>query len=106
MFSSKSFAQEKQKPLKYYSTELFDEINATEEQRTALTALETEYKAKLAEVKANKSLSKEEAKEERSKLTKERSKKYYKILTPEQGKAVRAKAKAIKEANAAIDASK
>lgn len=92
--STVAFAQEK-KPvaIKYYSTEIMDEIKATPEQRKQVEELVANYAVKYKEVKANTSLSAEEAKAESDKLTSARAKEYWKILNPEQTKYLKDKAK-------------
>lgn len=82
-----------QKAIKYYSTEVMDEINATPEQREAVKELVAKYKTLFNEVKSNSSLTAEEAKTETRRLTGERAKEYWKILNPEQTKYLKDKAK-------------
>lgn len=84
------------KAIPYYSTEIMDEINATPEQRAAVKELSDKSNVLFKELKANKSLSKEEAIAEKRKITSERAAAYWKILTPEQTKYLREKAKANK----------
>lgn len=79
-----STAQEKR--FNYFSTEAMDEVNATDEQRAAVKELSVRYNAKFKEIRANKSLSKEEAEAERKKVMSERAKEYWGIMTPEQAK--------------------
>lgn len=88
---STSYSQNK--PIKYYSTEVMDEINATQEQRTAVKKLVAKYDILFKEVKANSSLTAEESKAETRKLIGERSREYWKILNLEQTKYLRDKAK-------------
>jgi len=90
-FSTEGFAQQR---INYYSTEVMDEINATEEQRTAVKELVAKYDVLFKELKSNTSLSKEEAVAEKRRLTGERAKLYWKILNPEQTKYLKDKAKA------------
>ncbi len=80
----------------YYSTETMDEINATPEQRIAVKELADKANVLFKELKANKSLSKEEAIAEKRKITSARAAAYWKLLTPEQTKYLREKAKANK----------
>lgn len=90
--TAEGYAQNKP-VIKYYSTEVMEEINATEEQKTAVKELVAKYDVLFKELKANSSLSQEDAKAERTKLTSARSKEYWKILNPEQTKYLRDKAK-------------
>ena len=81
------------KPIMYYSTEIMDEINATEAQRTAVKELVAKYQPLFNKVKSNSSLTAEEAKAETRRITGERAKEYWQILTPEQIKYLKDKAK-------------
>ncbi|WP_017260059.1 hypothetical protein [Pedobacter arcticus] len=81
------------KAIPYYSTQTMDEINATPEQRAAVKTLVSEFKDRVSEVKAKSGLSKEEMDLEVRKLTSERAKQYWKLLTPEQTKYLKDKAK-------------
>ncbi|MEQ7800960.1 hypothetical protein ABDJ41_14240 [Pedobacter sp. ASV1-7] len=78
-------AQEK-KPavLKYYDTELLDEIGATADQKAKVVALVKEFQPQLTEVNKNASLSADEKKAKLKILYGERAVKYFKILTEEQ----------------------
>lgn len=80
-----------QAQIKYYSPEVMDEINATDEQRAAVKELSDRYDAQFKALKKDKSLSKDEAEAQRKKLTSERSREYWKILNPEQTKYLRDK---------------
>src|SRR5690606_24234160 len=82
-FSTEGFAQQR---INYYSTEVMDEINATEAQRTQVKELVAKYDVLFKELKANTSLSGEENAAEKKRIIGERSKEYWKILTPEQTK--------------------
>ncbi len=95
VLSAESYGQ----AIKYYSTEVMDEINATDEQRAAVKELVARYDAQFKALKADKSLSKEDSEAQRKKLIGDRAKEYWKILNPEQTKYLKDKAKAIKEAN-------
>ncbi len=89
---SASYSQNKP-VIKYYSTEIMDEINATETQREAVKDLVAKYDVLFKELKVNKSTSKEEYETERKRLIGERAKEYWKILTPAQTKYLKDKAK-------------
>lgn len=91
-FTVEGYAQNSQ-PIKYYSTEVMDEINASETQRAAVKELVAKYNVLLKEVKSNNSLTAEESKAETRRLTSERAKEYWKILNPEQTKYLKEKKK-------------
>lgn len=90
-FSVDGYAQKK--PIQYYSTTVMDEINATDAQRKAVKELVAKYDVHFKEVKANSSLSADDAKAEIRKITSQRAAEYWKILTPEQTKYLKDKAK-------------
>lgn len=89
-FSTQGHAQQR---VNYYSPETMEEIKATEVQKTAVKELVAKYDVLFKDLKANKTLSETEAAAEKKRLTSERAKAYWKILTPEQSKYLRDKAK-------------
>ncbi len=102
LFLSTALYAQQKKPsnLKYFSTELLDELEATPEQKEQIKNLVEEANSKTQKIKKDKSLDDDERKAKLKEVVSTRARVYYKVLTPEQNEKLNKMKKEHAEKNA------